>query len=140
MQTREHAEPEHPRDAIQVSESDPATSAFASAPTALSAWPNAHDHGSDEDLYTSSVVGRPGGFLQPGDTGRLDLLPPLSEGPSSRRSSMDSHSSKDSTWHPSKEPEPEYVAQMLAKPFAMDPIKGVVDIEKATFYFKRAFQ
>ena len=77
--------------------------------------------------------------LQHNERGMLDLLPPPSEGPSSRRSSATSHVSKSSTWHPAKDPDPDYVSKMLAKPFTIDPLKGAVDIEKSSFYFKRAF-
>ncbi|KAK5134509.1 hypothetical protein LTR08_006426 [Meristemomyces frigidus] len=35
---------------------------------------------------------------------------------------------------------PEFVSRMLAKPFDVDPISTPVDIEQASFYFKRAFQ
>lgn len=115
----------------------------------LVAWASLPVHGtqlgndSDDEFYGSSVLGRPATHLQPNDNGRFATLRPASEAPSeapsSRRSSVGSHTSKKSTWHPSGEPEPEYVARMLAKPFRVDPLRGSVDFEKATFYFKRAF-
>nr|POE47541.1 hypothetical protein CFP56_00872 [Quercus suber] len=100
---------------------------------------------SDEDLYNSSVVRGATQdttrSLRPSDIGHLDLSSPLSELPCSlsRRSSLRSHASKESIWHPSGEPDPKYVAKMLLIPLTIDPIRGSIDIETSSFYFKRAF-
>lgn len=104
------------------------------------------DDPSEEDLYESSVVPQRArnisAFLDQDTRGRLSNLPPPSEAPSSRsrRSTLGSHASQDSLWHPSAEADPAYVSRMLAMPFQVPALRHTFDVDKANFYFKRAFR
>jgi hypothetical protein len=108
---------------------------YSVSPPRRGAWSGSTPGTTNSNSGTTTLPNR----FQRNETGAYDRLAPASEAPSSRRSSSASHTSHASNWHPNREPDPDYVSKMLAKPLSVDPIKDSMDIEKANLWFKRAF-